>query len=137
MSWGIISRRRRSSRWGCFEKNARFSGGVYHSFVRRLTEFSADSLTKTWPIHERHVAMLLELDQKLAEVVQELKAKGFVRPYLTTFVVARSNPLRFLKEPPALENFINTIRGKVERYNVDKIRQEDIVASGGGVADEE
>lgn len=121
----------------CYEKNARFSGGVYHSFVRRLTEFSDASLAKSLPVHERHAAMLLELDQKVAEVVQKLKAKGFVSPYLKTFVVARSNPLRFMKEPPALEDLINTIRGKVERFNVDKIRQEDIVASGGGVADDE
>jgi len=36
-----------------------------------------------------------------------------------------------------LEDLIRTIRGKVERFNVDKVRQEDIVASGGGGADEE
>ena len=75
--------------------------------------------------------MLLELDERVAEVVKKLKAKGFVSPYLKTFVVARSNPLRFMKEPPGLEDLIDTIRGKVERFNVDKIRQEDIVASGG------
>jgi ParB family chromosome partitioning protein len=70
-------------------------------------------------------------------VVTKLKAKGFVSPYLKAFVVGRSNPLRFMKEPPALEELIATIRGKVERFNVDKIKQEDIVASGGGLADEE
>jgi ParB family chromosome partitioning protein len=121
----------------CYEKNARFSGGVYHSFVRRLTQFSEDSLTKSLKVHERHVEMLLDLDAKVAEVVQKLKAKGFVSPYLKTFVVARSNPLRFMKEPPELEDLMKTIRGKVERFNVDKIRQEDIVASGGGAPDEE
>jgi len=36
-----------------------------------------------------------------------------------------------------LEELIKTIRGKVERFNVDKIKQEDIVASGGGFADDE
>ena len=60
-----------------------------------------------------------------------MKAKGFVSPYLKAFVVGRSNPLRFMSEPPPLEDLIKTIRGKVERFNVDKIRQEDIVASGG------
>ena len=121
----------------CYEKNPRFSGGLYHPFVRRLTEFGGDSLTKSLKLHERHAEMLLELDQKVAEVVAKLKAKGFVSPYLKTFVVARSNPLRFMKEPPELEELIKTIRGKVERFNVDKIKQEDIVASGGGVADDD
>lgn len=121
----------------CYEKNARFSGGVYNSFVRRLSSFSEDSLTKSLQAHERHSEMLLELDTKVAEVVARLKAKGFVSPYLKTFVVARSNPLRFMKEPPELDELIKTIRGKVERFNVDKIKPEDITASGGGAADDE
>ncbi len=115
----------------CYEKNPRFSGGVYNSFVRRLTEFSEESLSKALKTHEKHADMLLELDAQVAEVVKKLKAKGFVSPYLKTFVVARSNPLRFMKEPPALEDLLKTIRGKVERFNVDRIKQEDIVASGG------
>lgn len=61
----------------------------------------------------------------------KLKAKGFVSPYLKTFVVARSNPLRFMKEPPELDELIKTIRGKVERMSVDRIKQEDITSSGG------
>jgi ParB family chromosome partitioning protein len=121
----------------CYEKNPRFSGGVYHSFVRRLTEFSDEPLIKAIKVHERHAEMLLALDQKVAEVVQKLKAKGFVSPYLKAFVVGRSNPLRFMKEPPELEDLIQTISGKVERFNVDKIRQKDIVASGGGASDDE
>ena len=115
----------------CYEKNPRFSGAVYNSFVRRLTEFSGESLGKALKAHEKHAAMLLELDEKVADVVKRLKAKGFVSPYLKTFVVARCNPLRFMKEPPGLEDLIKTIRGKVERFNVDRVKQEDIVASGG------
>ncbi len=121
----------------CYERNARFSGGVYNSFVRRLSEFSDESLTKTLKMHERHATMLLELDAKVAEVVAKLKAKGFVSPYLKAFVVGRSNPLRFMKEPPELEELMKTIRGKVERFNVDRIKQEDIVASGGGVVEDD
>jgi ParB family chromosome partitioning protein len=120
-----------------YEKNPRFSGGLYHSFVRRLTQFSEDPLHASLKGHEKHVATLLELDEKVAEVVAKLKAKGFVSPYLKSFVVGRSNPLRFMKEPPTLEELIATIRAKVERFNVDKVKQEDIVASGGGAADED
>jgi ParB family chromosome partitioning protein len=120
----------------CYEKNPRFSGGVYNSFVRRLTEFSEESLGKALKAHEKIAGMLLELDERVADVVKKLKAKGFVSPYLKTFVVARSNPLRFMKEPPELEELLKTIRGKVERFNVDKIRQEDIVASGGAPDDD-
>jgi ParB family chromosome partitioning protein len=120
----------------CYEKTPRFSGAVYNSFVRRLTEFADAPLAKALKEHERIAAMLLELDEKVAEVVKKLKAKGFVSPYLKTFVVARSNPQRFMKEPPELEDLLKTIRGKVERFNVDKIKQEDIVASGGAPDDD-
>ena len=115
----------------CYEKNPRFSGAVYNSFVRRLTEFSDQSLAKSLREHEKTAGMLLDLDEKVAEVVKRLKAKGFVSPYLKSFVVGRSNPLRFMKEAPELHELIKTIRGKVERFNVDKVKQEDIVASGG------
>src|SRR5436309_494196 len=121
----------------CYEKQPRFSGAVYNSFVRRLTEFSDESLSRALKEHEKIAGMLLELDERVAEVVKKLKAKGFVSPYLKSFVVARSNPLRFMKEAPELEDLLKTIRGKVERFNVDKIRQEDIVASGGGAPDDE
>src|SRR3954468_22262939 len=114
----------------CYEKNPRFSGGVYNSFVRRLTPFSDEPLSKALKAHEKTAETLMELDEKVADVVKKLKAKGFVSPYLKTFVVARSNPLRFMKEAPELEDLLKTIRGKVERFNVDKVKQEDIVASG-------
>ena len=120
----------------CYEKNPRFSGGVYNSFVRRLTEFSDASLEKSLRQHQKIADTILALDEKVAEVVKKLKAKGFVSPYLKTFVVARSNPLRFMKEPPELEGLIKTITGKVDRFNVDKIKQSDIVASGGAPDDD-
>jgi len=121
----------------CYEKTPRFSGAVYNSFVRRLTAFSDLSLSKSLKAHEKIADMLMQLDERVAEVVQKLKAKGFVSPYLKSFVVARSNPLRFMKEPPELEDLIKTIRGKVERFNVDKIKQSDIVASGGAPDDQD
>jgi len=115
----------------CYEKNPRFSGAVYNSFVRRLTEFSDAPLAKALREHEKTAEKLLELDERVNEVVKKLKARGFVSPYLKSFVIGRSNPLRFMKEPPALEDLLNTIRGKVERFNLDKVKQEEIVASGG------
>ena len=120
----------------CYEKNPRFSGAVYNSFVRRLTEFSDQPLAKSLREHEKTAQMLLELDEKVADVVKRLKAKGFVSPYLKSFVVGRSNPLRFMKEAPELHDLIRTIRGKVERFNLDKVKQEDIVASGGAPDDD-
>src|SRR5713226_4722932 len=54
----------------CYEKNPRFSGGVYNSFVRRLTEFSDAPLEKSLRQHQKIADMLLELDERVAEVVK-------------------------------------------------------------------
>src|SRR5712691_9111485 len=68
----------------CYEKNPRFSGGVYNPFVRRLSEFSEASLEKSLRQHQKIADLILELDERVLEVVKKLKAKGFVSPYLKT-----------------------------------------------------
>ena len=75
---------------------------------------------------------MLDLDEKVAGVVAKLKAKGFVSPYLKSFVVARVNPLRFMQgEPPPLDSVLKTMRERLAKFNVDRIKQEDIASSGG------
>src|SRR5205085_9438421 len=86
----------------CYEKNSRFSGAVYNSFVRRLTEFADAPLAKALKEHEKIAGLLMALDEKVAEAVKKRKAKGFVSPYLKTFVAAPANPLRVLKHPREL-----------------------------------
>ena len=121
----------------CYEKVPRFSGGAYNSIVRRLTEFSPSSISTAFKTHQKHSEQLLDLDSKVAEAVAKLKAKGFVSPYLKAFVVARINPLRWIMgEPPPLEEVLKTMRERAGKFNVDKIKQEDIAASGGGVKDD-
>jgi ParB family chromosome partitioning protein len=81
--------------------------------------------------------MVLGLEERVAEVVAKLRARGLVSPYLRTFVVSRINPLRWIKgEPPPLEDVLKTMRERAAKFNADRIRQEDL-ASAGGVPDEE
>ena len=116
----------------CYEKVPRFSGGAYNSIVKRLSEFSSSSISVAFKTHQKHAEMLLELDSKVAEAVAKLKAKGFVSPYLKAFVVARINPLRWIMgEPPPLEEVLKTMRERAGKFNVDKIKQEDIASTGG------
>src|SRR5580765_1079072 len=73
----------------CYERNGKFAGGAYNPVVRRLTEFADETLAKALRVHEKRSEKLLELDERVNEVVKKLKAKGFVSPYLKSFVVAR------------------------------------------------
>ena len=120
----------------CYEKLPRFSGGAYNSIVRRLSGFSDDALNKSVKAREKHAEQLMDLDARVAEVVARLKAKGFVSPYLKAFVVARINPLRWIQgAPPPLEEVFKTMCERAGKFNVDRIKQEDL-ASTGGAADE-
>ncbi|MCC6210440.1 MAG: chromosome partitioning protein ParB [Burkholderiales bacterium] len=120
----------------CYEKNPRFSGGAYNSIVRRLSAFSSESLSKALKEREKHSQQLLDLDSKVAAVVAKLKAKGFVSPYLKAFVVARINPLRWIQgEPPPLAEVLKTMTERAGRFNVDKVKQEDLATTGGAPDD--
>ena len=120
----------------CYEKLPRFSGGAYNSIVRRLSSFSDDSLNKSVKVREKHAEQLMDLDEKVAAAVAKLKAKGFVSPYLKAFVVARINPLRWIQgEPPPLEEVLKTMRERAAKFNVDKIKQEDLASTGGAPDD--
>jgi ParB family transcriptional regulator, chromosome partitioning protein len=120
----------------CYERSGKFAGGAYNPVVRRLEKFSDDSLSKSLAAHEKHAGMLMDLDERVAAVIDKLKARGFVSPYLRAFVVARINPLRWIQgEPPPLEEVLKTMRERAGKFNTEKIRQEDL-ASAGGAPDE-
>ena len=116
----------------CYERNGKFAGGAYNPIVRRLEKFSGEPLSKAVREHEKHADLLMDLDARVAEVVAKLKDRGFVSPYLRAFVVARINPLRWIQgEPPPLEDVLKTMRDRAGKFNVQKVKQEDLAAAGG------
>ena len=122
----------------CYENNGKFAGGAYNPIVRRLETFSEDSIAKAIKQHEKTAALLMDLDARVGEAVKKLKEKGFVSPYLRTFVVARINPLRWLQgDPPPLEEVLQTMRDRAARFNVDKIKQSDLSNMGGAPDDQD
>jgi ParB family chromosome partitioning protein len=75
---------------------------------------------------------LLEFDAAVSEAVDGLKQRGLTSPYLRNFVVARVNPLRFIKgEPPPIEELLATMTKRVRGMNLDKIKSQDIARTGG------
>ncbi|HKS76926.1 MAG TPA: hypothetical protein VJQ82_27205, partial [Terriglobales bacterium] len=121
----------------CYERAPRFGGGAYHSILRRTESFSDDSLRSALKDHEKRASLLLDLEEKVAAVVKKLKERGLVSPYLRSFVVARVNPLRWIQgEPPPLEEVLKTMRERVCKFNVEKIRPQDLAGSMGPPDDE-
>ena len=121
----------------CYERVTRFGGGAYHPVLRRLEDFSDESLRSALKQHEKRATMVLELEEKVAAVVRKLKERGLVSPYLRSFVVARINPLRWIKgEPPPLEDVLKTMRERVAKFNVEKIKPQDLAGAAGPPDDE-
>jgi ParB family chromosome partitioning protein len=121
----------------CYERVARFGGGVYHPILRRLEDFSDDALRSALKDHEKHASMVLDLEEKVAAVVKKLKERGLLSPYLRSFVVARINPLRWIKgDVPPLEGVLKTMRERVAKFNIEKIKPQDL-AGAAGPPDEE
>ena len=116
----------------CYERNPKFAGASYNPIVRRFVSFSNEPLAKVIRAHEKQAEMLLELDERVAAVIARLKARGFVSPYLRAFVIARINPLRWIKgETPPLEEVLKTMRERAGKFNADKVKQEDLAGAGG------
>src|SRR5205085_9159625 len=116
----------------CYERAPRFGGGVYHPILRRLESFTDETLRSSLKDHEKRAASVLELEEKVAAVVKKLKERGLVTPYLRSFVVARIDPLRWIKDdPPLLEDVLKTMRERVAKFNVEKIKPQDLAGATG------
>jgi ParB family chromosome partitioning protein len=116
----------------CYERVPRFGGGAYHSILRRLEEFSGEPLRSALKAHEKRATMVIDLEEKVASVVKKLKERGLVSPYLRSFVVARINPLRWIKgEPPPLDEVLKTMRERATKFNVDRVKPQDLAGAAG------
>jgi ParB family transcriptional regulator, chromosome partitioning protein len=116
----------------CYERVPRFGGGAYHPILRRLETFTDETLRTAIKDHEKRAAMVLDLEQQVAAAVKKLKERGLVSPYLRSFVVARINPLRWIKgEPPPLEEVLKTMRERAAKFNVEKIKPQDLAGAVG------
>src|SRR5262249_7605201 len=116
----------------CYERIPRFGGGAYHPILRRLEAFTDETLRTALKDHEKRASMVLDLEEKVAAAVKKLKERGLVSPYLRSFVVARINPLRWIKgEPPALEEVLKTMRERAAKFNVEKIKPQDLAGAAG------
>jgi ParB family chromosome partitioning protein len=123
----------------CYEKNARFSGGAYNSVVSKCESFSSEPMSKSLMVREAHADKLLELDELVGEAVKKLKDAGWTSGYLKPIVVARINPLRFVKQgKDDKSDFDKTIDKMIEsakKFDASKVKAQDMVLAatvGGG-----
>jgi ParB family chromosome partitioning protein len=116
-----------------YEQRKSLSGGSYTSVLRRIDSFLDEPMPKALKERERRGNKVLALDDAVGKIVDALKAKGLTSPYLRPFVVARINPIRFSKSTEFdFDEVIDKMAASAKKFNVDKIRQEDVAKAGGG-----
>src|SRR5262249_53434843 len=72
---------------------------------------------------------------EIVKVVDELKSRGLVSPYLKYYVVARVNFLRFKKEGSFdFDDTIDKLKASAKKIDAAKVRKEDIAKMGGAPA---
>ncbi len=117
----------------CYEHNGRFSGSAYAPVLKRVEAFLEQPLSETIPIREARAQKLLTLDTAVVAAVKALKEKGLDSPYLKTFVIARCNPLRFVKgDVPPWDEVIDQMTAKAQAFDVGSVNAGQLAKSGGG-----
>ncbi len=116
-----------------YDERRSLSGGAYHPVLRRIDNFLEEPVAKALKERERRAAKVLKLDDAVAKVVASLKAKGLTSPYLKPFVVARVNPIRFSTSTEFdFDEVMDKMIAATNKFNVEKVKQEDVAKIGGG-----
>jgi ParB family transcriptional regulator, chromosome partitioning protein len=120
-----------------YEQRPRLSGRAYNSLLRRIDDFLDDKLPAALKERSRRANLVLAIDDEVSAIVEKLKKRGFTSPYLRPFVVARVNPIRFSKSTEFdFDDVLGRMRKNAEKFNVDRVKQEDVVRAGGGPIEE-
>jgi ParB family chromosome partitioning protein len=116
-----------------YEKEPRFAGGAYSSFLKKVDRFGARPLAKTLADRAGFAARLLEIDAQVKRIVKDLEGRGFRSPYLRNYVVARINPVRFHKAKKgdaapamAIGAALTRMAASARRFDVASVRANEL-----------
>ena len=116
-----------------YEEHRRFAGSPYFSLLRKVDRFGTGTLPKALSQREGWAARLVEIDQRVREIVDQLKSRGFKSPYLRNVVVARINPVRFHRArkgdagpPMPVGAALTRMASSARTFDVAAVREQDL-----------
>ena len=127
-----------------YEKNARFGGGAYSSFLKKVDRFSAKPLPASLRERTDLAHRLQEIDTAVKRIVAALQARGMKSPYLRNYVVARINPVRFhrlkagdTRPPMPIHQALTRMAASARTFDLNKVSLSDLafVAAGAEAAE--
>ena len=115
-----------------YEQRGRLAGGTYNPVLRKVDHWVSGTLSTALAERERRAALVLALDDAVSAAVAKLKEKGLQSPYLKNFVVARINPLRFIKgDLPSFDDLLQGMTQKALKMDAEKVKPGDLAKAGG------
>jgi len=115
-----------------YEAKARFAGGAYAAALKASDAFFETPLPEALAEREARAKRLLALDERVSEIAEELKSRGFDSPYLRNFVVARIRPFRPRGKPaPDAEALLDHMEQAAAKFDVGKIKASQVAQSAG------
>ncbi len=116
-----------------YEKRPRFAGGAYAAALKASDEFLEQPLEKALATREDRADRLLAIDERVAEIMEGLKERGFDSPYLRNFVVARIRPFRPRGKPaPDAEALLDHMESAAAKFDVGKVKESQVAKTAGG-----
>jgi len=110
-----------------YERHPRFAGGAFSPILRRVDRFLRPPLAKAYQERQDRAEQVEAADALLGDVVVRIKKRGINHPYIKNFVLARCNPLtRARKTVPGFQEALEKLHRSLERFDVDRIRMEEI-----------
>jgi len=122
-----------------YEKNARFGGGAYSPFLKKVDRLGNKTLAVTLRERADHASRLEAIDASVRKIVAGLQRRGMKSPYLRSYVVARINPVRFHRakagdKAPAMPiaQALTRMAAAARIFDLDKVSLSDLafVAAG-------
>jgi ParB family chromosome partitioning protein len=115
-----------------YEERGRLSGGAYQPILKKVDAFLPGPLSRSIEERQRRAQVVLAFDDAVSEAVGKLKERGFDSPYLKAFVVARVNPLRFMKgAAPPFDELFTQMTKRARGMDPAKVKSADVARSGG------
>ena len=116
-----------------YADDPKFAGGAYSSFLKKVDRFGDRTLVVSLREREGYASRLRAIDTQVRKIVKGLEARGFKSPYLRTYVVARINPVRWIrtrpgdtKPPMPIAAALTRMAASAKGFDLAKVKQGDL-----------
>ena len=115
-----------------YEERPRFAGGAYAPALKASDHFLDEPIADALELRRSRALRLLAIDDRVTEIIEALKTRGFDSPYLRNFVVARIRPFRPRGKPaPTPDALLDHMQKAAEKFDPGKIKTEQVANTAG------